>query len=253
MGTSKIEHWENFSMGNLEENIDGVLYKEDWRPVPIDLYSTSYMVSSFGRIKSVKRNMIIRQSVVAGYLQVTLCCKGKSKSILGHILTAKAWIPNPENLPQVNHKKGIKTDNRIWELEWSTSSHNIKHSFKMGLSKKGEEHGISKLTNKQVLDIFHSKEKRSCIMEKYCISLTTVKSIKLGKTWSEITGKIYEKSKNKTHAGLSDQNVIDIFESTERPSVLMEKYKISNVSINRIKTSKNWGYLTKGHIKGEWR
>ncbi len=72
-----------------------------------------------------------------------------------HRLVAKAFLPNPENKPEVNHKFGKKSDNRAESLEWATRSENMTHRFRVLYpgSRKGENCNWSKLTDEAVRDI----------------------------------------------------------------------------------------------------
>ena len=67
-----------------------------------------------------------------------------------HRMVAETFIPNPDNLPQVNHKNGIKTDNRVENLEWCDGSYNIKHAYANGLIPRGEKHYLAKLSDIEV-------------------------------------------------------------------------------------------------------
>lgn len=92
----------------------------------------------------------------SGYATVSLSHVGsnKTKSCLVHRLVALAFVPNPENRPQVNHKDGNKTNNKPENLEWVTSQENVIHSYTTGLACNAEEqHPRSVLTVEDVIEI----------------------------------------------------------------------------------------------------
>jgi hypothetical protein len=88
-----------------------------------------------GTIISYKKNKVTKLKGMPnrnGYLRVDIHYKYK-RGVFIHRLVALAFVPNPENKPQVNHINGIKTDNRAENLEWVTNSENQIHSNKLGL------------------------------------------------------------------------------------------------------------------------
>jgi len=106
-------------MTNLE-------HKEEWKE--IDGTEGRYFISSFGRVYSKKNDKILKQTSNGSYLRVTIL---KNKRVFGsvvHRMVAKAFIPNPNSLPQVNHINENKEDNRAVNLEWCTPSYNCKYS-----------------------------------------------------------------------------------------------------------------------------
>ena len=98
----------------------------------------NYLISKQGDVYSVSskinRKLIMNRGT--GYLQVSLWKNNIQKTMQVHRLVAIHYIPNPKNKPQVNHINGIKTDNRVENLEWVTDSENKFHAYSEGLKDK---------------------------------------------------------------------------------------------------------------------
>lgn len=119
---------------------------EKWRP--IKGYEGLYEISNIGNVKSLARKVsnghalvdyderLLKPNVLAkGYLQVTLYNGKSRRGFQVHRLVAEAFIPNNDNMPQVNHKNGNKQDNRTCNLEWTDNKGNQLHAWATGLQK----------------------------------------------------------------------------------------------------------------------
>ena len=97
---------------------------EEWKAVPG--YEGLYEVSNKGNVRNVRRNKLLRLSKTKyGYIQVYLYKNGIKTGLTVHRLVAEAFLPNPNNLPQVNHKDEDKTNNNVDNLEWCDAKYNM--------------------------------------------------------------------------------------------------------------------------------
>lgn len=161
---------------------------ERWRY--IKNYEGLYKVSNLGRVMSIKRTTtkgkILKQSMGEFYLMVNLSKNGSTKTHNVHRLVAEAFIPNPKKLPQVNHKRGVQTDNRASELEWCTASFNQKHRF----STLGQCPYNRKLLRHEAIEIYLSRSYRGYradLSNKFNVSIDVIDSIRMGKNYNNFT------------------------------------------------------------------
>ena len=118
---------------------------EIWKSYP---YIAGIEVSTLGRVRTIDRvvssekgtqfvkgRILKPQDNGTGYLRVDVSIDGKRVKKLVHRLIAQAFIPNPEELPQINHKDSDPTNNNISNLEWCTASYNRRYQEKYGVSR----------------------------------------------------------------------------------------------------------------------
>lgn len=140
---------------------------EIWKP--IKHYENLYEVSNLGRIKSLARIVDNRYQTeekikkpyynkVTGYYSISLWKNGEQRTWAVHKLVAQAFITNPNQLPQVNHKNGRKLDNRANNLEWVTSKENNDHAIKTCLRKPRKHKILCVELNLEFINAYKASE-----------------------------------------------------------------------------------------------
>ena len=123
------------------------------------ILGTDYFVSNLGNVKSKNKKLSLF-TTPAGYKSVGLHINKTKKTFLVHRLVAEAFIPNPNNKPEVNHINGVKDDNNVSNLEWVTAKENTYHKIhKLGINpsqwldnsnRTGKNHPLSKLVQQRI-------------------------------------------------------------------------------------------------------
>lgn len=158
-----------------------------------------YEVSSLGNLRrpvgGFKRSINgLKQYVQNGYSSIGLTNKetGVKKTMYVHRVVALSLIPNPENLPCVNHKDGNKLNNSRDNLEWVTYKQNTAHAIETGLFKvSGEYHGRHVLNAAQVIEVVafgRAGVSKALLGRRYNVTDTAIHMILSGKNWSSVTG-----------------------------------------------------------------
>lgn len=168
------------------------------RWIDIKGFEGKYQVNNNGEIKSLipwngtSERVMKQRFDKDGYLKISLYIgNNKYISFMVHRLVAEEFIKNPMGKKQVNHKNGIKTDNRVENLEWCTNQENRDHAWKTGLVNTiGENHGRAKLTNKDVLDIRKNYNRNNYssrkIAKKYNMDQSSILDVIHRVTWTHI-------------------------------------------------------------------
>ena len=154
---------------------------------------TEYFVTEEGNVFRNEKQLKPSKDT-GGYLGVNVSKNGIVKRFMIHRMVGECYLDNVNNLPEINHEDGNKSNNRYSNLKWTTSSDNKKHAYNNGLmiAPKGEKSKVSKLKNEDVIyirekykprDKQYNKEKLSTMFN---ISQRTINDIISNKTWKHI-------------------------------------------------------------------
>ena len=179
---------------------------EEWRRIK---EADNFLVSNLGRVKSEARLIRYEHNKTGeefyrqtkdvilkgtknkhGYPFVIIRSnEGNKMHVLVHRLVAQAFIPNPDNHPFVNHKDGIKSNNRVENLEWCTPKYNSEHSVKIGANRFGSNSPISKL-DENLVELLKIKMALGYtpaeLSYEYNIDHVSLLNIKKGKSWKHV-------------------------------------------------------------------
>jgi hypothetical protein len=191
--------YKNLDLVNLVVEKDGISYTEEWKP--LIGYEELYSISSFGRMKSLKKewsNGSKDESIMSlfkdkkDYIRIRLRNNGQRKGFTVHRLVALHFISNPDGLPEVNHKDFDPSNNFYLNLEWGTHLHNIQHSVKAGriTGWTGEKSPRAKHTNEDILrirELYASGEHtQDEIATMYGVKRHNISKIVLRQRWAHI-------------------------------------------------------------------
>lgn len=177
-----------------------------WKQIVYRGVETEYYVSRDGDVWNVRlKSLVSKFKCSSGnYMAVHIFINGVDYKCMIHRLVASAFIPNPENKPQVNHKDTNTFNNRVTNLEWVTALENIQYMIKMGNQSIGVNHKNAKWSEDQIRAVCEMLQNDelplSDITRQTGVSMKTIQNIRHGKGWKHIS-RDYHISYNKRVGG----------------------------------------------------
>lgn len=146
--------------------------EEEWKMIS---GFDGYFISSLGKVLGPKGVIFAPQSDSKGYHRISLWANKRGNTKKVHRLVASAFIPNPLNLPFVNHKNEDKTDNSVSNLEWCDNVYNSRYSSLLNMDSAREIRALS---------LSWTGFNREALSSMYAVTVACVKDVRSGKTWS---------------------------------------------------------------------
>lgn len=208
-----------------------------WKTVAYQGIDTKYEVSNTGEVRNKKTLQVLKPRLKKnGYLEYCIYPKPGQKTFLtGHKLVASAFIPNPDNLPTINHIDGNKQNNNVENLEWASFQENIQHAWNSGLASTTS---LDKAVRQYTLNGTFVKEYKSCAEAVRETGIGHVHDAAKGTRnsaggyyWEFVNYVPLKKTGNKIKIAQYDlnMNLIKIYESISKAA---EESDINRVSIN---------------------
>ena len=175
----------------LKVKFEVVNDSEEWRDV--EDYDGDYQISNFGRVRSRKSGewrLMKTTPNQKGYLGVMFSRQGKTKRFEIHRIVATAFLPNPNNLPVVEHADDNKQNNHVSNLFWSTHSDNTRHAYERNLINNYTIKAKLKESDiKLIRQIYKSHDKNfgaKALAKKFGVTRATIENIVHDKTWKRL-------------------------------------------------------------------
>lgn len=204
---------------------------EIWKK--IQDYGGQYEVSNLGRVRDLKGNIKPVYKNNKGYMLASLYYNLKTFHPTIHRLVAKAFIPNPNNLSQINHKDCNKINNRVTNLEWCNQRYNYDEGMKTFQYSKNENHYFSKLRNADIPMIYKLYQVgfiRATVAKIMNINPSSLEAIEKGISYREL-GINFNSIKRTKHKDLPNiklpSDVRDYFKDNTVLNTLIAQGKVS--------------------------
>jgi hypothetical protein len=237
--------WQNICL----EDVAG----EIWKPAIGYSESDGVLCSNMGRIKVTNKNgknicRILKLDInKSGYQTAQIERNGHRRTFTVHRMVAKLFIPNPNNLPEVNHILGIKHDNRATELEWVDRNGNMQHAADVLHHFCGLNSGRSKFTEKDVLDIFYSEGAEMDVAKIYGVSHSVIGFIRRKQSYTHLLKDHHrEPYIFNSQKRLTKTQVLAIYNSSLPYKETAALYGIKQLSVYHIKSGKRYADITGG-------
>lgn len=216
--------------------------------------NTGYFVDESGNVYGKTCATLKPATSKKGYQTVRLSTKEGNKSMSVHRLVALLFIPNPKNLPEVNHIDGVKKNNTVENLEWVSTKENKKHAMEVLGYGFGETHSQATITTIQVTSICEMLQdgyRTIDISRETGVEVEKIRCIKKRRSWKHIS-KDYYFPKGKSDHGMSDTTFLWICHMLEEgvtSTNIIKAYtggdNLSLQTIGNIRKRKTRAYLSK--------